>query len=286
MIARFSPGVLSLRSPAGYLRFTQALRHGILRRTTSDEKSTDPQKPVGHKNLGGPLRVIVTTIAIFLISQLIAAFIAELGLGMVHPHASVNLSDSAAAQFFYILIAEALSIWLVLAVLKRRRLNWSFIGLGRRPVWGDLWRAALGFVAFYALLIIVTVIVNVVSPQLNNQQQDVGFNSVNGGLGGVLAFVALVILPPLGEETLMRGYLFSGLRAVWRFGPALLVTSLLFGAAHLTGGDSGLLWSAAIDTFILSIILVYLRDRTGALYAGMLVHMLNNLIAYGVHFHS
>jgi membrane protease YdiL (CAAX protease family) len=31
-------------------------------------------------------------------------------------------------------------------------------------------------------------------------------------------------------------------------------------------------------------VLVYLRETTGALYAGMLVHALNNLIAFGVHF--
>jgi membrane protease YdiL (CAAX protease family) len=31
-------------------------------------------------------------------------------------------------------------------------------------------------------------------------------------------------------------------------------------------------------------VLCFLRERTGALYAGMLVHMLNNLIAFGVHF--
>jgi uncharacterized protein len=84
---------------------------------------------------------------------------------------------------------------------------------------------------------------------------------------------------------LVRGYLFSGLRMVWRFWPAVLVTSLFFGAAHLEFGSGGpLVWAAAIDTFILSAVLCFLRERTGALYAGIAVHMLNNLIAFGVHF--
>jgi membrane protease YdiL (CAAX protease family) len=42
------------------------------------------------------------------------------------------------------------------------------------------------------------------------------------------------------------------------------------------------MWAAAFDTFILSVVLVYLREKTGALYAGMLVHMLNNLLAFFV----
>jgi membrane protease YdiL (CAAX protease family) len=75
-------------------------------------------------------------------------------------------------------------------------------------------------------------------------------------------------LPPLGEEILVRGYLFSGLRMVWRFLPAVIVTSLLFGAAHLEfGGGGPLVWAAAIDTFILSVVLCFLRERSGALDA-------------------
>jgi membrane protease YdiL (CAAX protease family) len=59
------------------------------------------------------------------------------------------------------------------------------------------------------------------------------------------------------------------------------MTSFIFGAAHLElGSGSPLVWGAAIDTFLLSVVLVYLREKTGALYAGMLVHMLNNLIAF------
>jgi membrane protease YdiL (CAAX protease family) len=85
---------------------------------------------------------------------------------------------------------------------------------------------------------------------------------------------------------LVRGYLYSGLRKSWKFLPALLVTSLLFGLAHLQlGSGAAVLWAAGVDTFTLSLVLVYLRETTGALYAGMLVHSLNNLIAFGVHFH-
>jgi membrane protease YdiL (CAAX protease family) len=83
----------------------------------------------------------------------------------------------------------------------------------------------------------------------------------------------------------VRGYLYSGLRSKLKYLPALLITSLLFGAAHLSENDSGLLWSGALDTFLLSVVLVYLRENTGALYAGMLVHMANNVIAFSVHFH-
>ena len=93
-------------------------------------------------------------------------------------------------------------------------------------------------------------------------------------------------LPPIGEETLMRGYLYSGLRSRLHFWPALLITSLLFGVAHLSTGVSGPLWAAAVDTFILSAVLVYLREKTGALYAPIMLHGLNNLVAFFAHFYT
>ena len=246
----------------------------------------DPRKKSNKqpaKNLGGPTRLIVTTLLIFLASQIVAAFIAELGMAIIHPNSHQSLDNSVAAQFIYILIAEGLAAWLVLRIVKKRGLKLSAIGLGRKPNQTDLVKAAIGFGAFYALLIIAGLIVNTISPDLTNQKQNVGFNNINNGLENVMAFISLVILPPLGEEILVRGYLYSGLRKIMKFLPALVVTSLFFGAAHLQlGSGTPLVWAAAIDTFLLSIVLVYLRERTGALYAGMLVHMLNNLLAFFV----
>jgi membrane protease YdiL (CAAX protease family) len=67
----------------------------------------------------------------------------------------------------------------------------------------------------------------------------------------------------------------------------MLVTSLFFGLAHLQlGNGAAALWAAGLDTFVLSLVLVYLREKSGALYAGMLVHSLNNVVAFSVHFHG
>ena len=244
-----------------------------------------PPEP-SKKNLGGPLRVIVSAILIFLVSQIIAVFIAELAISIFNPHKQLSLDNSIPGQFAYILIAEALAAYLAIKLVQRRRLSLSVIGLGRRPKLNDLTKATVGFAAFWGVLIVLGIIISNVSPDLNNEKQNLGFNDISTGTQNALAFIALVVIPPLGEETFIRGYLYSGLRRVWRFWPALLATSLLFGAAHLEFGSGGpLVWAAALDTFFLSIVLCFLRERTGALYAGMLVHMANNLIAFGIHFH-
>lgn len=251
----------------------------------SQELDNSPMQ--SRKNFGSPVRVILSAFAIFLVSQFVAVFLLEIVYGLLQPGSQNVLDQSTAAQFLYILLAEGLAVGLVLLVLRRRKLGLTSIGWGRRPTWRDLKWTALGFGLFYGLVIAATLILTFLIPSFNsNAPQDVGFNILSTPTDKVIAFVALVIIPPLGEETLMRGYLYSGLRSRLKFWPALLLTSLLFGAAHLSTGVSGALWAAGVDTFFLSAVLVLLRERTGALYAPILVHSLNNLAAFFAHFHG
>jgi membrane protease YdiL (CAAX protease family) len=245
---------------------------------------SDPQGE-SPKNLGSPAHVILMTFLIFLVSQiLIAPLFVELGHLFINSQAPINFDNSIPAQFFFILVAEGSAAWLAITLVKRRHLSLISIGL-RRPAWRDLKWAAVGFGIFYLVLILAQIIINYIDPTLTNQKQNIGFNDINTSTKSLLAFISLVVLPPLGEEVLMRGYLFSGLRMLWRFWPAAVATSLFFGAAHLEFGSGGpLVWAAAIDTCLLSLVLCFLRVRSGALYAGMLVHMLNNLIAFSVLF--
>jgi membrane protease YdiL (CAAX protease family) len=239
-------------------------------------------------DFGGPWRVIGTTLLIFLVTQLVAAIVVESVMAAIHPGTKIDgtLVGSAPAQFFYILLAEGGAVWLVLTIIKRSGLKLAHIGLGRKPVALDIVKGLLGFGVFFAILVVVNGVLSALFPELNAEQQDVGFNTLNNSIDWVLALLALVILPPIGEEVLVRGYLYSGLRSKLRYLPAMLITSLMFGLAHVQfGSGSAVLWAAGIDTFILSLVLVYLRETTSALYAGMLVHAFNNLIAFGVHFH-
>lgn len=238
------------------------------------------------EGFGSPWRVVLNVLMIFILSQVVAIFLVSIGMQLANQPSSA-LDNSASLQFFYVLLAEGLAVGLVMLILRSRKLSLSSIGLGRKPNWPDLFRGLIGFGIFYALLIVASIILSLIFPNFDKGTQDVGFNNLNGTAANLIAFIALVVLPPLGEEPLVRGYLYSGLRSRLKFVPSLIITSLLFGAAHLqTGSGSELLWAAAVNTFVLSVVLVYLREKSGALYAGMLVHMLNNAIAFSVHFHA
>lgn len=241
------------------------------------------------RGFGRPWRVILNSIIIFLGAQFIAGVIIALVTvdhGQTALGGLISGSAKVVVQFFYSGLAEGLAIVLVLWQLRRRFLTPKAIGI-TRPRWRDLRKGLLGFGAFYGLLIIASVLMTYLLPQINpDQPQELGFTSLNGSGEWLLAFMALVVFPPLGEEVLVRGYLYSGLRARCSFVKAGLVTSVLFGFAHLQiGGGAPPLWAAGIDTFILSLVLVYMREKTGAIWAGVLVHALNNFVAFIVHFH-
>lgn len=239
------------------------------------------------RQFGPSLAVISITILVFLVSQFLAGAITGIVGAIFSPQASLSnlLNNSTWAQAVYIVFAEGLAIGLVLRLLKSRGLSLAAIGL-RKPKPGDFTKGLVGFAVFYGLMISVSIVATLIFPSLNNTPQDVGFNETLTAGGQVLALLALVALPPLGEEILVRGYLFSGLRSRMSFIKAGLIVSLLFSFAHLQLGEgSAPVWGAALDTFVLSLVLVYLRETTGALYAGMLVHGLNNLIAFLIKFH-
>jgi membrane protease YdiL (CAAX protease family) len=58
---------------------------------------------------------------------------------------------------------------------------------------------------------------------------------------------------------------------------AIVITSALFGFIH---GQ----WNVGIDVFALSVVLCSLREITGSIWAGILLHMLKNSVAFFIIF--
>jgi CAAX protease family protein len=191
------------------------------------------------------------------------------------------LNNSVAAQFIYILLAESFVIGGISLSLKKYKLGFKIIGL-RRPRWKDpLYGLAMAPVYYIVYVIVIGVLSQSIHGFNVTQQQDIGFTTAHGVAQLIMTFISLVILPPLTEEIMVRGFLYSSLRKGLQILPAALVTSVIFASAHLPeGGSSGLLWVGFVDTFILSLALVYLREKTGGLWASMTLHALKNGVAF------
>jgi membrane protease YdiL (CAAX protease family) len=191
------------------------------------------------------------------------------------------LDSSVGAQFAFLLISESLVLLGVYGLMKLLRWSRETIGL-TRPKLSQIGIGLIAGVPYYMLYVAILLVVTHFVPSLNtDQKQEIGFDNVTGVLPLTLTFISLVVLPPLVEEIAMRGFLYSGMRKWLPKIAAALVVSAVFGAAHLgEGGDAGPLWVGALDTFTLSLVLVYLREKTGNLWAGITLHALKNGIAF------
>ncbi|MHB8884065.1 MAG: CPBP family intramembrane glutamic endopeptidase [Methylovirgula sp.] len=87
-------------------------------------------------------------------------------------------------------------------------------------------------------------------------------------------FVLAVIVAPVTEELLFRGWIYTGLRFHWGLWPALLTTSALFAGAHY---ENTHLYALAV--FPIGLALGIVRERAGSIKASILFHAVNNFVA-------
>jgi membrane protease YdiL (CAAX protease family) len=241
-----------------------------------------PQQDEGYKQWG-PVIAILGTIGIYLGAQLIAGLLISIYPSIKHwSQAYTNdwINHSIWAQFFLIGIVELLTLFLLKHLLLKFRANFKTLGV-RWPRAKDIFRAVAGYIVYLIILVVAMGVLNKLFPQFTlDQKQDIGFTGAKGA-SLILVFCSLVILPAIVEEALVRGFLYMGLRSRLSLIPAALATSAIFASAHLQfGSGNPLVWSAAVDTFFLSLVLIYLREKTKGLAAPMTLHMIKNTVAF------
>lgn len=242
-------------------------------------------RPAKLKTKGyGPFSAVLVTIGIYFGVQLLIGVLISvvmIALGWSETDIANSLTNSVLTSFLLSLSIASATIFLVFKFLRYRRVSISKIGLVK-PRWSDLGYAAAGYIAYFILLILISALAKSLIPALDlNQEQELGFSRSTTGGALILVYLSLVILPPLWEEIAMRGFLYTGLRSKLPFLAAAVVTSIIFALAHLQwGSGNALLWAAALDTFVLSMILVYLREKTGSLISPMIIHWFKNNLAF------
>lgn len=175
-----------------------------------------------------------------------------------------------AACIYVLAIAIVIGVpWLV----RKYKTTTKELGLNTWMSWADLLLAPAGFIVYLILSLILTTLASGLPFYNAEQVQDTGFSQLSQGYEYLLAFFTLVVIAPVAEEILFRGYLLGKLRKHLPIWVAVLVTSVLFGAIHLA-------WNVGVDVFALSIVLCILRIRTGRLWPSILLHMIKNGIAF------
>jgi membrane protease YdiL (CAAX protease family) len=189
----------------------------------------------------------------------LAVFVAWVAITVGAPHLwrassgprSLDQSVSGAVQ-------PALAAAIVFLLAAVAVFRWHDVGLAapRPRSWRALW-----FPAIYVVLFVMGALAAGLPPPKV-----------------VLVILANTILVGISEELACRGVLYQGLRASLAPWPAILASTLLFGAVHVFNGfATGDFRAAAIQAvtaFMTGIAFLGIRLRTGSLYPVMVLHTL------------
>ena len=147
------------------------------------------------------------------------------------------------------------------------------LGLNNLVTFSDIGLALAGFFGYLVFSAILTALFSVF-PWFNlNENQPLLYSTLISPSGKILAAIALVVVGPILEEVIYRGLVYGKLRKKHSLITSILTVSILFGFLH---GQ----WNVGVDVFALSVVACLMRETTGTIYAGIILHILKNTIAF------
>ena len=164
-----------------------------------------------------------------------------------------------------VLFLELIYLLPVALIFAWRRINWKYLGFGPFPI--NVMGIGCGFLlAGYAIILIHNAILYVFGIGTQGDQIFQIFNQLESP---IWFFFVGAIIAPFVEEIFFRGFLFQGFRQKYGWLPAILLSSAIFGAAHLDP-------VSLIPTFILGCVLAYVYHRSNSLWPGIIFHAMIN----------
>ena len=216
--------------------------------------------------------LLVWVFAVLYASQYLVAIIFVKIINLSQNELNSNVVQAIYSAITYVL-AIVVTIFVPWCVVKFKTTR-DELGLRGLPTWTDLLLAPIGFIVFMFVATLILAVLQKIIPGVNWQQsQDVGFSNLVTNGEFIITFIMLVIVAPIAEEIIFRGWLYGKLRARIPAIPAILLVSVLFGIVH---GQ----WNVGVTVFVMSIAMCTIRELTGTIWGGVLIHIIKNGIAF------
>lgn len=220
------------------------------------------------------IAIFVWFVVSYCASQLLVSVIMSCLKMVGVPVLSINsyILNAITSFFWY-----SLALLIMISVPRRiaaKATSLKDMGLGRYLSWTDILMTPVGFIVYMIIAAILMMLAKNFIPGFDpDQAQDVGFSGISQRYEYIMAFMTLVVIAPIAEELIFRGYLYGRLRKFAPIWLSTLVVSIAFGFLHGA-------WNLAFDTFALSVVLCLMREFTGSIGTSILIHMTKNGIAY------
>ncbi len=236
----------------------------------------EPAAPASEPHLGGVrdlLLFILAALALFLLVQSVAMSLVFYQVQQQNPNLPwPELTQKVVERiqynaFFFVPVQiayNALLVGLLYWMVRRRDLPfWK--GLAWRPLASA---RVLPILLGGAALALVVQFANVVVPPPEKLPFDRLFSSQTAAW---LIIATSLLVAPLVEELVFRGYIYTLLERLWGVLPAVLLSGILFGSIHFSQLSPGY-----FQVFLLCVVgltFSWIRARTGTVLASVLAHL-------------
>jgi uncharacterized protein len=148
------------------------------------------------------------------------------------------------------------------------------LGVRRFRFWSGIGWMFAAYGIFFAFAVVYGLLV----PTETEQQvlQDIAAEKDTAIL--IAQGILVIAFAPISEEVFFRGFVFGGLRGRMGFWPAAIASGVFFGLIHLLGGS----WEVIPPLAAFGVLLAWLYEKTGSIWPSVLMHALQNAIAFAV----
>jgi membrane protease YdiL (CAAX protease family) len=218
-----------------------------------------PRKPPRWSASSGLAGLAIGVISANLLVGLV--WVLYLGAGVHHPDKSASFDFSALAAQSFALVVVALAVTQGASARE----------FGFRPFKSSAggW-IALALAVNYSLWLVYALLAH---PPQDKLPEELGADQ--GTALAIVTGIFVIGVAPVVEEFFFRGFLYQALRSRIGVWGGAAVSGLLFGAIHFKP-------EFLVPLAILGMVLALLFEKTGSLWPCILVHALNNALAFGV----
>jgi hypothetical protein len=198
-----------------------------------------------------PWSIRDTWIGVVLLVLISGGMVAALFLGMNRQY----------LQSIGVLFLELVYLLPIVLIFAWRRIHWKHLGFGKFTM--NVMGVGCGLlIGGYAIILLHNALLYIFKIDTQGDQIFKIFNQLESP---AWLFIVGAVIAPIVEEIFFRGFLFQGFRQKYGWLPALLLSSAIFGAAHLDP-------VSFIPTFILGCVLAYVYHRSNSVWPGILFH--------------
>ena len=206
---------------------------------------------------------------VYLLARGLLTLLVSALMGLAHPGASLAKPlgfSGVSTALFQLLIGLGAIVLTLVFLLKVTRLKTKDLRIMLPAPWSP------GFCL--SVFLGVANLANLAGALINRLTGSPATSEMlpSGGPELLMQFLALCVMPAIAEELLFRGA-FQGLMRPCGSAAAIFAPALLFGVLHLD-------LAQGLTAFAYGVFLGWLAERSGSILPGMLLHLVNNALAF------